>query len=66
MKLLRWAGAIALAMIATPAASQSLTPQCRNAAGAYIPCTPVVQVDKTGVAIDASNPLPILTISTLR
>lgn len=54
MKLLRWAGAIALALIATPAASQTLTPQCRNAGGAYVPCTPTVQVDRNGNAYDTS------------
>lgn len=59
MKFLRWAGAILLAcLLATPAAAQTLTPQCRNAAGAYLPCTPAVLVDKFGNAIDPSNPIP--------
>lgn len=62
MNLLRWAGAIALALLAMPAASQTLVPQCRNAAGAYIPCVPVVPVDKTGTAIDAANPLPVTVV----
>lgn len=62
MNILRWAGAIALVLLATPAASQSLIPQCRNAAGSYMPCTPVVQVDKTGTAYDASNPPSVISV----
>jgi len=62
--LLRWAGAVALVLIASPCAAQSLIPNCRNTGGSYIPCDPVVIVDKNGVVIDSTNPLPIAPPAT--
>jgi len=58
MKLAFLAGAMALAPLASPAAAQRLLPQCRNAAGSYIPCGSPVLVDKTGTTLDGTNPLP--------
>jgi hypothetical protein len=57
--LLRIAGAATLALLASPASPQSFIPNCRNAGGSYIPCDPVVLVDKTGTIIDSTNPLPV-------
>jgi hypothetical protein len=36
----------------------SILPPCRNNSGSYVPCGGAVLVDKTGVALDANNPLP--------
>ena len=58
MKFAFLAGAMALALLASPATAQTLLPQCRNAAGSYIACGSAVLVDKTGTALDGTNPLP--------
>lgn len=56
--ILRVLAAAALFMLSVPSGAQSLMPSCRNSGGSYVPCEPVVLVDKTGTIIDGTNPLP--------
>lgn len=64
MKLLRWAGAIALALLSTPAVSQSY-PVSASPDGWARPTAPCVYdpVTKLCTLSTASAPLPVLTIN---
>jgi len=63
MNNLRYAIVLAMAsmplvFVAAPVHAQSLLPTCKNRNGVPIACNSAVIIDKNGIAVDASNPLP--------
>lgn len=62
MNLLCWACVIALGCLSVPASAQIMQlPPAKDWAGRTVPGVSAALADKSGVAIDATNPLPVAT-----